>query len=282
MKDLLFKIDGPILHKGVPLHIALAALDNFQTILDKSYLVSINSKRLSAKDRERYFIEVKEFRQHSLSTLFDIIVQGVQLTLPLFPVLGPQNIWDYTVETYKFLKIVCNAVQNGKQPHYEFKGDGKTVVRIGNEIHNYYASVFQIGQLSLPYYQNLAHMVSPAKITEISAGKIKAETPDIQLTVKDIESFDVPTKIEKETVKIKCEIFDFNKYKNEGKLSVKIDGQAILPGEYKFSIFGDQNHLDYIYSMLKPEVTLHCLIELKADPFGIEKVHKLHITGVGS
>ena len=282
MNNLQFKIDGPILKEGVPLYIALNTLDNFQSIVDKSYLVSTNSKRISSKDRERYFIKVKEFRQNTLTTFFDIVIQGVQLTLPLFAALGPQNIWDYTVETYKFLKLVCNAVQNGRQPQYEFNNNGQTTVRIGNEVHNYYAPVFQIGHLSLPHYQNLTTTLAADKITNMVAGKIETNEPDIRLTLWDKHAFDVPTRIEKETVKLKCEIFDFNKYKNVGKLAVKIEGQPIPPGEYKFTIFGDQNHVDYIYSMLKPEVTLHCLIELKADPFGVEKINKLHITGVDS
>lgn len=282
MKDLQFKIDGPILKNGIPLHISLTALDSFQTIVDKSYLVSINSKRISYKDRQRYFINVVEFRQKSLTTIFDIIIQGTQLSLPMFTALGPQNIWDYTRETFNFLKIICNAVQNNKQPQYTFKSDGQTIVKIGDEIHNYNAPVYQIGQQALPYYQNLTHMLYPQKITEISAGKVQDERPDILMETKDRGMFDLPTKIEKETKKICCEIFDFNKYKNIGKLAIKNASQPVPPGEYNFTIFGDQNHVDYIYSMLKPEVTLYCLIEQIADPFGTQKVLRLHITGVDS
>ena len=260
----------------------LTALDSFQTIVDKSYLVSINSKRISYKDRQRYFINVVEFRQKSLTTIFDIIIQGTQLTLPMFTALGPQNIWDHTRETFNFLKIICNAVQNNKQPQYTFKSDGQTIVKIGDEIHNYNAPVYQIGQQALPYYQNLTHMLYPQKITEISAGKVQDERPDILMETKDRGMFDLPTKIEKETKKICCEIFDFNKYKNIGKLAIKDASQPVPPGEYNFTIFGDQNHVAYIYSMLKPKVTLYCLIEQIADPFGTQKVLRLHITGVDS
>ena len=106
------------------------------------------------------------------------------------------------------------------------------------------------------------------KITEIVAGKVQAEQPDIHMETKDRQMFDLPTKIEKETKKICCKIFDFNKYKNIGKLAVKANDQAIPQGDYNFTIFGDQDHVEYIYSMLKPEVTLCCLIEQIANPFG--------------
>ena len=79
-----------------------------------------------------------------------------------------------------------------------------------------------------------------------------------------------------------CEIYDFNKYKNVGKLSVKAKNQPVHIGEYNFTISGSQNNIDYIYSMLKPEVELICLIEMESNPFGNDKVYKLHITGVNS
>lgn len=129
-------------------------------------------------------------------------------------------------------------------------------------------------------YQNLAHLIEPNKINQISAGKCDNSTPDIYLGEGDRNVFDVPTKIEKETIPLKCELFDFNKYKNIGKLSVTIADQDIPVGEYNFAIFGSQDHVEYIYSMLKKEVELVCLIELESNPFGEDKVHKLHITGV--
>ncbi len=282
MSELEFKIDGPILKGGVPIHIAVQALDNFQSIVDKTYLVSSGAKKMTAKDRERYFLKATEFREGSLLTIFEIALQGVQLGLPLASQLGPQNIWDYTRESFNFLKLVCGAVQNGEKPKYEFNNDGDASVNIGDTHHHYHGSVIQIGQLALPSYQNLAHLLDPNKLTEISAGEHKKSPRDIYLGPSDKGAFDIPTRIEKDTVEVKCEIFDFNKYKNIGKLSVSSEGQKIPPGEYNFTIFGKQDNVEYIYSMLKPEVGVECLIEMESNPFGKDRVSKLHITGVGT
>lgn len=84
------------------------------------------------------------------------------------------------------------------------------------------------------------------------------------------------------TIDIKCEVFNFNKYRNSGQLAVKIPEQKIPEGVYNFTIFGNQDNVDYIYSMLKPEVILTCLMEIALSPFGGHDIHKLHITGVGS
>ena len=282
MTELQFKIDGPVLKGGVPIHIAVAALDNFQSIVDKTYLVSSGAKKITAKDRERYFLKATKFQEGSLLTVFEITLQGVQLGLPLVSQLGPQNIWDYTKETFKFLKLVCGAVQKGQKPTYEFNNNGDAIVHVGNDNHHYHGPVIQIAQLALPSYQNLAHLLDPKKLTEISAGVRKLETPDIYLGENDKGLFDVPTRLEKETIELRCEIFGFNKYKNIGKLAVSIDDQEVPPGEYNFTIFGNQDNVEYIYSMLKPEVAVFCLVEMESSPFGEDKVNKLHITGVGS
>ena len=282
MKQYLFKIDGPSLKAGTPLPLAISALDSFQRILDKTYLVGFGGKKISANERERFFLKATKFEQNSLTTYFEIAIQSVQLSLPIFTSLGPHNIWDFTVESFNFLKVVCDAVQQGEEPKYNFKDNDNVEVVAGNKTYNYNAPVIQIGESALPHYQKLAHLIDPKKLSEILAFPSQSTTPDMYLGKKDKEIFDIPTKIEKDTVEIKCEVFDFNKYKNAGKLAIKLNGQAIEQGEYNFTIFGNQDNVEYIYSMLKPEVELTCLREIALSPFGGYEIHKLHITGVSS
>ena len=282
MAELEFKIDGPALREGVPIHLVVGALENFQAVLDKTYLVATGGKKITARDREKYFLRASEFRTGSLVTVFEVALQGVQLGLPLVSQLGPQNLWDYTRETFGFLKLVCGAVQRGEKPEYEFNNDGDAIVHVGDVHQHFHGPVIQIGKRALPNYQNLAHLIDPKKLSDISAGSVRSERPDIYIGRDDRGMFDVPTRIEKETIELACEIFDFNKYKNAGKLSVTTDGQPVAPGEYNFTIFGNQDNVNYIYSMLKPEVKLYCLVEMEACPFGDDKVHKLHVTGVAA
>ncbi|WP_421171616.1 hypothetical protein [Aeromonas dhakensis] len=282
MNEMQFKIDGEKLKDGVPLHIAIAALDQFQKIVDKSYLGVSGNKRLTQKERDKFFIRTTEIKHGSLLTYFDIALQGVQLGLPFVSVYGPQNVWDATKDTFNFLRTVCTAVQNGKQPVYEFSNNGDAKVHIGDEVHHYHGTVIKIGKMALPNYQELATLLGKNKLNEISAGPVKNEVKDIFLGVDDSGAFDVPTKIQKDTIELHCEVFDFNKYKNAGKLNVSVAGQEIPVGEYSFSILGNQDNVDYIYSMLKPVVILNCLVELAISPFGGEEIHLLHIIGIGA
>jgi len=282
MEELQFKIDGPSLEDGVPLPVAISALSSFQSIVDKTYLITADKTRITKSEREKFYIRATEFKHGSFLTYFEIALQGVQLSLPLVSNLGPQNIWDLTKDTFSMLKTVCGAVQNGKEPTYEFNNDGDVNVHVGDENHQYHGPVFQIAQLAHPNYQDLAHLLGNTKLTEISAGQKFSSKHDIYLNELDREAFDIPTKLQKETTELKCEVFDFNKYKNSGKLSVSDGGQEVPPGEYNFSIFGNQDNVEYIYTLLKPQVTLFCLVEESISPFGGVAVHKLHITGVGS
>ena len=275
-----FKIDGPALRNGVPIHIAVSALDNFQAVLDKSYLVFSGSKRMSARDREIFSLLASNFEKGSLLTQFEIILSGVQIALPFVSSFGPQNLWDFTKDSFGFLKLVCGAVQKGEKPTYEFNNDGDATVQIGDTHHHYHSQVIQIGELALTNYQNLAGMIDPKKLDHISANPVHQESPDIYIGRNDKNMFDVPRRIEKETVELSCEIYDFNKFKNAGKLSVHSLGEPVPQGEYNFEIFGSQDNIEYIYSMLKPQVELHCLIEMESNPFGEDKVYKLHVTGV--
>jgi hypothetical protein len=282
MDDLQFKIDGPSLKKGVPLPIAISALSNFQSIVDKTYLVITDKNRITSLEREKFYLRATEFKHGSLLTFFDIALQGVQLGLPLVSSLGPQNIWSLTKDSFSLLKTVCGAVQTGKTPTYEFNNEGDVNLRIGDENHHYHGPVFQIAQMAHSNYQELAHLLGNNKLTEISAGQRYNSEHDIYLGKEDRGAFDIPTKIQKETTELKCEVFDFNKFKNVGKLSVSTSGQEVEPGVYNFSIFGNQDNVEYIYTLLKPQVTLYCLVEESISPFGGVAVNRLHITGVGS
>jgi hypothetical protein len=282
LEKYVFKIDGPILSDGVPIHLAVSALSEFQSIVDKSYLSAVGNSRISSKDRERYFLKATEFRHGSFLTVFEIALQGVQLSLTLAGTLGPQNIWDYTKESFNLLKLVCAGVQKEQKPIYEFKDNGTVNVHVGDIVKNFNGSVVNIAESALPSYQSLAHLISEGKLSEISAGRNHSKVSDLYIGEDDHGMFDVPTRLEKDQVEFRCEIFDFNKYKNSGKLSITRENQMLVPGEYNFTLFGDQDSQEYIFSMLEPQVAMTCLIEMQSNPFGDDKVYKLHITGVKS
>lgn len=279
MEDFEFKLEGPILQDGVPIHIAIDALAHFQSIVDKTYLVAAGLQRMTAKERECFQLRAKHFKISSFITDLEIYLCGVQLVLPLVSTLGPQNVWEYTKESFKFLKLVCTANRSGQKPTYVFKENKDFTVHVGDIHHHFHGPVFNIGEKALTKYQDLAHLLEAGRIESISAGS--RGQPEISLRVEDRTLFDLPTRLQNEVIDVEYEIFDFNKFKNNGRLRGN-DGQAIPSGDYNFSIVGTQDNVNYIYSMLKPLVAVKCLIEIATTPFGTEKIAHLHVTGVTS
>ena len=276
MESFSFKLEGPIFQEGVPIHIAIKAWENFQSIIDRTYLVATDSQRIGAKEREKYYLRAATFEHSSFLTNFEIFLAGAQLVLPIVGTLGPQNIWEYTIETFNFLKLICTHKEDQKAA-ITVRDSLNTVVQIGDTHHHYHGPVFQIAEKSLKKYQDLAHMLEQDKVETISAGA--KNNPEILLRLEDKKIFDFPTKLEEERIEINCEIFTFNKFKNDGKLRV-FDGQPIPKGDYNFSIFGDQDNVNYIYSMLKPFVTIKCMLEFAISPLGPELISHLHITSI--
>jgi len=274
-----FKLEGPILEDNIPLHIAIESLSNFQAVVDKTYLgLKGEKKRLSKKERQFFQLRAQSFERGSLLTYFEIFFAATQLTFPFMVSLGPQNVWDYTKESFNFLKLIYSAAQKGAQPTYTFHDNKDFTVHIGDTHHHYHGQVYQIGENALKNYQNLAHITEQG-VSAITAGTIERE--DIRLLEEDKNLFDLPSEIDNTPIELKCEIFDFNKFKNSGRLLVA-EEQVLPQGEYSFSIYGDQDNVNYIYSMLRPQVTVTCLKESRINPFAGEAVFRLHITGVTS
>lgn len=91
--------------------------------------------------------------------------------------------------------------------------------------------------------------------------------------------FDIPSSIDPHPVELDCEIFDFNKFDNNGKLRV-FDGQALPNKDYKFSVVGNQADSDYIEAMLRRSVKIVCLREVTVDPLAQEKIVRLQVLKV--
>lgn len=278
METFSFKLDGPIFREGVPIHVAIKAWDNFQSIIDKTYLVASESHKIGAKEREKYYLRASSFEHSSFLTNFEIVLAGTQLVLPFLGTVGPQNLWNYTKETFNFLKLICTLhKEDPENIKIDNRDSQNPVVHIGDTEHHYHGPIIQIAEKSLPKYQDLAHILEPGKIENIKAGD--KDEPEMVLSLEDRELFDFPTKMDKDPIEVKCEIFTFNKFGNVGKLRI-FDGQSIPKGDYNFSISGDQDNVNYIYSMLKPLVTVQCLLEMSINPLRAELISHLHITGI--
>ncbi|MEO7864183.1 MAG: fructose 1,6-bisphosphatase, partial [Nitrospirales bacterium] len=134
-----------------------------------------------------------------------------------------------------------------------------------------------IAQQALPHYQIIDNLLESSGVKIISFGS--AGNPEIKRTHDTKGTFELPTLLDDTPVQLECEIFDFNKFGNTGKLLVG-DGQVVTKGEYKFSVIGDQDVADYISAMLRKHVKVSCLRETSQDPFSVGRVVRLQLIKV--
>ncbi|ARN75255.1 hypothetical protein [Oceanicoccus sagamiensis] len=274
MPELEFKMMGPVFDDGVPLHLVTEGLTELQSILDKPYLHLENKQRIFRKDRQSFYIKATSIRQGCLIADLDIIYQTAQLVLPGVMAYGPDTVWNYTRETWGFLKLIYERAKKGETPSYQTNDNGTTTVVYGDGNYTFNGPVTVLAQASIPHYKKLTSLLKVDGVNSVHLGN--ADTPEVVLDASSKDLFKLDTKIDTDPIAIDCEVFDFNKHSNGGKLKVAM-GEAIDKGEYSFTVFGRQGQSDYIYSMLQPRVNIKCLKEVQIDPLGETKVVRLHI-----
>ncbi len=109
-----FRITGRAFNEGSPIHLVSKALKDLQGILDKPYLHIEKKGRLSRQDRSSFLVLVSSMRQGSFVADLEIIYQASQVSFPFVATLGPQAVWGYATETWKFLKLIFERAKNGE------------------------------------------------------------------------------------------------------------------------------------------------------------------------
>ncbi|MEW6165446.1 MAG: fructose 1,6-bisphosphatase [Pseudomonadota bacterium] len=273
-----FKMDGPGFKEGIPLHLLTSGLSDLQSLLDKTYLGLTQRKRLSRDDRSRYYLLSKDITHGSAETDIGIVLTGIQTAFPFFSALGPTGLWEYAKQAFDFLKFVYSSMKVGNQPSYSWSGDNSQFqVNTGTQTNIYNAPVFNIGQMSVNNYESLARPIEEKVVDFVTFGDANAGT--IELDASTAEVFSLPSQIETTPLRLRCEIFDFNKFENVGKLHV-YPGEPAKEGDYRFEVIGDQDVSLFIEAMLRKQVAVNCLREIAPNPFSPEKVVRFQVINV--
>jgi hypothetical protein len=277
MSDFRFKMEGPVFNEGIPLPVALSSLQEVQAIFDKTYLVLNGGHKITKKDRDSFYLKTFNIKHGSLESDLQIIYEVAQYTLPAIAAYTPKDVWDLTQQGWNFLKFIYGLAAKGEKPMYEAKDNATINVFHGDNVRVYDAPVVKIGELSVNHWRALNHKLKEGHINNYSMGN--PEDPEIELSSEFKNIFDTPTHIDKTPVEVPCDIFDFNKRSNAGKLTVT-GGTEIPEGDYSFTVVGDQDRIEYISSMAKPEIKALVLKEMSIDPLGETKIKRLHIIEV--
>jgi len=271
-------MDGAAFAQGIPVHLLTQGFDTTQTILDRAYLGLVGRTRLTAEERQHFFLLAKGVKHSSLDSFMDLILSGVQTSFPILGALGPTGIWEYSKQAYELLKFAYEAVRKGNQPTYQLNGDGNFEVNNGTQINVYNGPVYNIAKASQKVYVDMARNVTAGSINSFSLTDRLGKS-GIRIAQNEAAFFNIPSTIDTEPLELECEIFDFNKFEDTGKLRV-FDGQVLPTKDYRFSVVGNQADSDYIEAMLRRSVKVICLREVAVDPLAQEKIVRLQVLKV--
>lgn len=270
-------VNGPLFEHGIPMHVMIASLKDFQAILDKTYLGLVGRKRITKDEREKFYLRSRGVEHHSLETWVEIVMVGSQVLMPFYSHIGPKGIWDVTKQTWEMIKqIMPHLKSTGQKPSFSFGeiDNSQVTVITGNQTNNYYGPVYNVARAALPLYQDLAEKIESDKIDDIRFGDRSGDP--IRLSRGESDFLLLPSSISDESVSLECEIFGFDKHENKGKLSVFSDSDIPI-GEYRFSVIGDQDIVPYVEAMLRQIVKVVALVEFIPDPFEDRKIKALQI-----
>lgn len=271
-------MEGRAFESGIPVHLMLQGFETSQTILDRAYLGLMGRARFTAEERQRFYLLTKGVKHSSLDSWMDLVLTGVQTSFPVLGALGPAGIWEYSKQAYELLKFAYEAVKKGDQPTYQNNGDGTFSVHNGTQINVYNGPVFNIAKSSQRAYVDMAKNVIDGTINSFSLTERNAEAA-IRIAQNEASFFNIPSVIDPQPLELDCEIFDFNKFEDIGKLRV-FDGQALPSKDYRFSVVGNQADQPYIEAMLRRQVKVTCLREVVVDPLAQEKIVRLQVLKV--
>jgi hypothetical protein len=268
-------MDGRAFDRGIPVHLLLQGFETSQSILDRAYLGLAGRARFTAEERQRFYLLTKGVRHSSLDSWMELVLTGVQTSFPILGTLGPAGIWEYSKQAFEMLKFAYAAVKKGDQPTYQNNGDGTLSVNNGSQVNIYNAPVYNIARASQRVYVDMAKNVTAGTINSFS---LSEKNGDVAIRVAEDEAsfFDIPSVIDPQPIELNCEIFDFNKFEDLGKLRV-FEDQVLPTKDYRFSVVGNQADQTYIEAMLRRQVKVTCLREVIVDPLAQEEIVRLQV-----
>ena len=276
--DVTFKMDGPLLKESIPVIEVITAIREFHFLIDKAYLTMKKLPRMSPKERQHYSIMATDFKKGSFEADLQIAVIAAAAQLwPGVSSLSPKELWEIAKNSYDFLKILFTMRGTGVEPKVRVEGDNNHVTVIEDSTIVINQTVYDAADRSEPHLKKLTSIIEPGQIDRITS--LDNQGKGIVLTEKENKLFNPKTKIDKETITLKCDIIRFDKIAKKGKLHV-FEGQGIPTGEYTFKPISSREVIGFILSMAKKVVTITALKEIEIHTTGVERIAALHVASI--
>lgn len=291
-KSLYYRVEGGIFKEGMPVHVMHKQLGNLQRVFDGAYLAASGGDKIPGRSRERFYLASSKVETGSMLVDFCIALASSGIPLTAAGEVSPESIWASLKQAYGVLKGVYAHVH----AHPPKKGERLEASVSQENLQQQGGSVnvkTLTGDVSVNNitYNTMININKPVKqmAAQIDGGKYRSfqigesgETEDdgIKISEEEKEIFRVRPIVSGEKIRVQCEIYDFDKFKHEGRLLVP-GGEIIAAGKYRFKVASHGQDKDYIMAMLKSKVIVDCVMEKEVDPItGTDKIVRLIILDI--
>ncbi|MBO8169330.1 MAG: hypothetical protein H0Z35_09135 [Thermoanaerobacteraceae bacterium] len=267
---IIFQMHGKQFDDGYNLHSLLLGLDNFQKVLDKSYLTIKKKGRMTEKDREIFQIKAYKFTEGSFITEFGILLlTATQITLPYASALTPKDILNLVFQGFDYIMFVLKAYLMGKTVEINAGENNMLTVNIvgDSNIMMFPPEILDYVKRAESNFESLAQIVNPEKgIDSISFYDKNSDKKIVKIGKEEKELFKSKTKLETEVVSLKGELYRIDGKEFKGKLIVTYceDDQISVGEEYNFE-FINKEDVDKLKSAFMAEKTIYALKETILD-----------------
>jgi len=279
---LYVALEGDNIENTFDLRSFSAILYELSNILDNTYCVLINQKRLNKEMRNEFSINASNIKPGSIHIDIELIINSLQLMAPLIGLANPYTVWQYTVHAYTLLKYLGSKINNDNKPKISINNSNNNTVIYGdNNIIIPDGQILNIAAKTRNNYDIISNYVDEISIKGLKIQSNIQSINELFIDYKDKGLFKTPSFMDDTLFNIDADIIRFDKEKLTGKLFV-LENQDIPSKEYSFTVMGEQNREIYIGAMIRKFVTITALTENKLDSINGVIIYKLHIINIVS
>lgn len=292
-EQLYYRAEGDAFSQGMPIHIIRDRLEDIQHLFDGTYLALVGEERVTAKTRKEFQLVSEGIDQGSLDAIFRVVMEAPQHA-PLFLMsaashFSPDGIWSTLKGAFNLLKgiyadhklYVARGATAPYSPTIRNEG-GKTIVVGLFSKFTVAPVVYNTATQISDSVRDISRHIDGKNYRAFHIGKHQnREEEGIKISSEERDTFDVPATVTDDIFRVACEIYDFNKYKNSGRLEVRNPDSAVSVGKYRFEVAEQKHTQDYIIAMLRKEVIVRCRLIKEINPFtGADKIVRMQIHGI--
>ncbi len=240
--ELKFKMIGDAFSReeGYDLFLLSKGLNNFNSLIEKSYLTITDKKRMTIQDRR--LMKVKAFDIRPGSFVADLTISLLQTAPALLPIVTPQSslaLWSLVINGMDYLRAVLRENMKGSSFMTDVSNETGSVNVFNNNgdviINNVHPDTFRYIKKAERNVESITRLIDPSLgFDGIAVSDQLNAKNQFMLGVEDKVLFEQKTQLDDEPITFLGELYHVDGDGFKGKVRVHEGADGVDVGEYNF------------------------------------------------